>query len=78
MKELTVAELANILNDLVDDGHGDAVIRYAAQPQWPFEYSVTADDQVNLIEGEGEVFYIAEGTQLGYLPGQVAEDLGWR
>jgi hypothetical protein len=54
------------------------------QPSWPFEYSISS---VELIDNnpedsdEGEldaIVYLVEGTQLGYLPGNVCEEIGWR
>ena len=59
----------------------DAEIRFASQPSWPFEYSI--DDVISVeIEnrrtGEAEgVVYLAEGRQLGYLPSEAKDDLGW-
>jgi hypothetical protein len=59
----------------------DAEIRFASQPNWPFEYSI--DDVVSVdIENrrtgdEEEVVYLAEGRQIGYLPGEAKDELGW-
>ena len=59
----------------------DAEIRFASQPSWPFEYSI--DDVISVeIEnrrtGEAEgVVYLAEGRQLGYLPSEAKDELGW-
>ena len=74
---LTVGELKEIL-EFVDD---DVVIRFAAQPSWPMEYSVEAPD---VIYGDDDsdldpnVFYLAEKSQLGYLPSNVSQALGWK
>jgi hypothetical protein len=62
----------------------DTPIRLATQPHWPFEYTLggialTPDDA----EGDGTeptgdpVVWIAEGRQVGYLPGIASNALGW-
>jgi len=59
----------------------DAEIRFASQPSWPFEYSI--DDVIsaeieNRRTGEAEeVVYLAEGRQIGYLPSDAKNMLGW-
>lgn len=75
---MTVGELMELLESFSPD----AEIRLASQPSWPMEYSlatvgsIDADDEDE--DGEdGEVVYLAEGTQIGYLPGAVASQLGW-
>jgi hypothetical protein len=59
----------------------DAEIRFASQPNWPFEYSiddiVSVDIENRLTGEEEEVVYLAEGRQIGYLPGEAADELGW-
>ena len=47
-------------------------IRFASQPSWPFEYDVNG-----VVESDGKV-WLVEGNQLGYLPGEVSEELGWK
>ena len=47
-------------------------IRIAQQPSWPFEYDVNG-----VVESGGKV-WLVEGNQLGYLDGDVAQDLGWK
>lgn len=49
----------------------DMEVRIASQPSWPFEYGIA-----ETAESEG-VIYIAEGGQIGYLPGEAAEAIGW-
>lgn len=60
------------------ESYGDEVeVRLAIQPTWPFEHSI---DQVEVDNGDLDkpaVVYIAEGSQLGYLPGEVTSGLGW-
>jgi len=50
----------------------DMEVRIASQPSWPFEYTIE-----ETAESDG-VIYIAEGRQIGYLPGKAAEAVGWR
>ena len=76
MHELTVGELIDELEAL-DPG---TTLRIASQPSWPFEWSVagvhvqpTGSD----LPGAESVAYLVEGTQIGYLPGGVASELGW-
>ncbi len=78
---MTVAELMEELED-VDP---DAEVRLAMQPSWPFEYAIGRIAQVSAPEDESarkdeepQVVYLSEGNQLGYLPGYVSEDLGWK
>jgi hypothetical protein len=76
---MTVQELIESLQDL----NPDAEVRFAAQPSWPFEYSidypVTAYfyDEEDEDSDEREVVYIAEGRQLGYLPKEAKDAIGW-
>ena len=84
---MNVGDLKRLLEGIDDDTE----VRFASQPSWPFEYSI-ADvhecwpDPEPYPEGddlEGEEFendpvvYLVEGQQLRYLPGYVAEALGW-
>ena len=74
---MTVADLIEELKWMPEG----AEVRFASQPNWPFEYSI--DDVVSVeIEnrrtGEAEeVVYLAEGRQLGYLPSEAKDELGW-
>ena len=66
------------MRDYLDGMDGDTEIRFAAQPQWAFEYSISGAEVVEGGEpGAGTVLYLVEGSQLGYLPGPVAEAIGW-
>ena len=49
----------------------EAEVRIAQQPSWPFEYDVNG-----VVEIGGKV-WLVEGDQLGYLPGQVKDAIGW-
>jgi hypothetical protein len=72
---LTVSRLIEELEDC----DPEAEVRLATQPAWPFEWALSREPgpamQVDL-EGQ-PVVYLVEGEQLGYLPGTVAEELGW-
>jgi hypothetical protein len=77
---MTVDELREVLEDIED---GDMQVRFAHQPNWPLEYrvesAVVIDDVFDEDSDEEQtILYLAEGEQLGYLPGPVTEHLGWR
>ena len=62
-----------------------AEVRLAMQPRWAFEYSVGSIVQMSALDNESvpeneqpQVVYLSEGNQLGYLPGYVSEELGWK
>ncbi len=55
------------------------------QPRWAFEYSVGSVVEVQAVGNESvpederlTIVYLSEGAQLGYLPGYVSEELGWK
>jgi hypothetical protein len=60
----------------------NAEVRFAAQPNWPFEYDIDSVVQVDVedrrIDDTTEVVYLEEGRQIGYLPGEAARELGWK
>jgi hypothetical protein len=66
-------ELAQQLEHQVEAGiiDGDNDVRMATQPSWPFEYSI---GQPVIVDG---VVYLPQEQQLGYLPGDVKEELNW-
>lgn len=68
---MTVSELKEILEHYDDDME----VRFASQPNWPFEYSIL--DAVMAHVDEEDVIYLEEGQQLGYLPREAKEELGW-
>ena len=74
---MTVQELIEELNMM----NPDAEVRFASQPSWPFENdidSVVSVEVENRRTGEAvEIVYLEEGLQLGYLPGEAKEELGW-
>jgi len=69
---MTVQELIEELNYV----NPDAEIRFASQPKWPFEYSFSGPVEVEDEEGFPTV-YLVEGRQLGYLAGNVKDEIGW-
>jgi hypothetical protein len=101
----TLIEELEYLKDICKDG-GLTEIRFAQQPSWPFEYSISnviamtqqmredsaraemreegmTEEEINEnidfdeINGTEDVVYLVEGSQLGYLPGEVKEEIGW-
>lgn len=84
---MNVRNLKRFLEYLPDD----IEIRFASQPNWPFEYSIEDVYVVDLNEGDeyyneeseeeevepNEVVYLVEGNQLGYLPHVVKKSIGW-
>ena len=61
------------------NGGGDVEVRLAQQPKWAFEYSI---EQAVTIENENtdekeKIVYLAEGSQIGYLPELASSELGW-
>ncbi len=79
---MTVGELIELLEAIADE-HGDETeVRFAQQPSWPFENAIGGVVAVDEIHDERSgtdvtVAYIAEGKQLGYLPGAAKDALGW-
>ncbi|WP_034274346.1 hypothetical protein [Haloechinothrix halophila] len=68
----------------------DTPVRIAQQPSWPFEYTVGTvtrtpdifdfdpDDVDDDTPPPDPVVWLAEGHQVGYLPGIASRALGWR
>lgn len=76
--EFTLGDLRALMEEY-ESFDDSTPVRFASQPSWPFEYSISSEVYVKEDEsGEPEVIYLAEGTQLGYLPEDVREGLGWR
>jgi len=72
---MTVQELIEELR-LFDQ---EAQVRFASQPSWPFEYSINGVIQT-IVDNRGneeDVVYLEEGRQIGYLPTEAKEELGW-
>jgi hypothetical protein len=70
--ELTVGDLLDYLRALPDD----VPIRLAQQPAWPFEYHI--GDPLVMETDAGDIVYLPEAGQVGYLPSDVSAELGWR
>ena len=73
---MTVRELIEELR-LVDQ---DATVRFASQPSWPFEYSIYGVIQTTVRDREDneiDMVYLEEGRQVGYLPKEAKDELGW-
>ena len=74
---MTVADLIYELEQL----NPEAQVRFASQPNWPFEYSIASVVQVETedrrTEEVVETVYLEEGRQIGYLPGEAKDELGW-
>jgi hypothetical protein len=79
---MTLRDLIDELTDLADTHGDDSEIRLAQQPRWAFEYSLQRDTPVAVVKIKEDgrkrfVAYIAEGSQLGYLPYAAAVAIGW-
>jgi len=73
---MTVRELIEELR-LMDQ---DATVRFASQPSWPFEYSIYGVIQTTVRDNEDnerDMVYLEEGRQVGYLPAEAKDELGW-
>ena len=70
---MTVTELKNLFEDLQAQGYENAEVRLAMQPSWPMEYSIDANatESSDVVE---DVVYLFEGSQIGYLPAEAAEN----
>jgi hypothetical protein len=76
---LTLGELRELVSEL--EGHPDSLpVFFAHQPNYPFLYSIDCTAHVLEDEEDGEPFAIvlAEDDQLGYLPGDISKQIGWR
>jgi hypothetical protein len=78
IKIMTVGDMLDILEGLDQNTE----VRFASQPNYPFEYNI---NDVVVVEVENkrnghseEIVYLGEGSQIGYLPGDVSIELGWR
>ena len=73
---MTVRELIEELKYMDED----ATVRFASQPSWPFEYSINGVIQTTVRDRNDEkedIVYLEEGRQVGYLPSEAKEELGW-
>ena len=79
---MNVQELILHLQELVeqDESNAEKQVKLAMQPQWPFEYSINGVVQITVKdreENEKDMVYLEEGRQVGYLPSEAKEELGW-
>jgi|TARA_Y100000296_G_scaffold63549_1_gene74007 hypothetical protein len=70
------------VNELIEElkyMDGDATVRFASQPSWPFEYSIYGVIQTTVQhrDEKEDIVYLEEGRQVGYLPKEAKEELGW-
>jgi hypothetical protein len=74
---MTVADLIAELEFM----NPDTEVRFASQPNWPFEYSIYDIVEVEVEKRNTDetetVVYLAEGSQIGYLPSEAKDELGW-
>jgi len=75
MNLIELKELVDEAVEFVGEREAENVeVRYASQPSWPFEYSIEND----FVAGDDNtVFYLVENTQIGYLPSEIKDDIGW-
>ena len=65
----------NELKEVLEYHDGDMEVRFASQPNYPFEYSI--NDAVAVLTDDGDILYLEEGRQIGYLDYNAKEELGW-
>jgi hypothetical protein len=72
------------VRELIEELEGmnpEAEVRFASQPSWPFEYNIQGVVECNPEDESdnepAEVVYLVEGNQIGYLPGEVKDEIGW-
>jgi hypothetical protein len=85
-RDLTLGEVRAFLDDY-SDLPDETPVRLAHQPSWPFEYALInpvvvpdvppREDRPMDDLGPEAVVYLVEGAQTRYLPGQVADHIGW-
>ncbi len=77
---MKINELIEALQEIAEVSP-DADVRYAAQPNWPMEYSMAEElslvDKGSSAVGDEDVVYLSEGNQIGYLDGEAADAIGW-
>ncbi len=81
---MTIGEIIERLEETRDVLGEGTEVRIATQQSWPFENTIQdlhivktdVDDSSYYDEGIGLV-YLEEGKQIGYLPEQVKEQIGW-
>lgn len=83
MREPTLRDVIDRLQELAEE-YGDGLpVRLAHQPNYPLEYTIGRDVETSIVALESRhaddqnVVYIGEGSQVGYLSGRAARALGW-
>ena len=77
---MNINELIEQLQEIAEVSP-NAKVRYAAQPNWPMEYSI--GEELSLVDkgssavGDEDVVYISERNQIGYLDGEASDAIGW-
>jgi hypothetical protein len=77
---MNINELIEQLQEIAEVSP-NAEVRYAAQPNWPMEYSI--GEELSLVDkgssavGDEDVVYISERNQIGYLDGEASDAIGW-
>jgi len=75
MNLIELKELVDEAVEIIGEREAENVeVRYASQPSWPFEYSIENDFVAN---DDNTVFYLIENMQIGYLPSEIKDDIGW-
>jgi len=70
---MTVRDLIELLSEF----DPNAEVRLAHQPRWAFEYSISTVAETEPNADDQTTVYIAEGNQIGYLPQEAADAIGW-
>ena len=75
---MTVQDLIEIAEDFQARAEDtpeilDKELRFASQPEWPFEYHIQSHNWPE----NGEAVYMPEGRQIGYLDPEIKEKLDW-
>ena len=69
------------LIEMLQGCNPEAEIRFASQPNWPFEYSINDAVEVEIENNRTgqsqDVVFLEEGSQLGYLPSEAKNQLMW-
>ncbi|MGW5646230.1 hypothetical protein ACWEV3_40205 [Saccharopolyspora sp. NPDC003752] len=55
----------------------DAPVRWAAQPGYPLEYAIESVTNDAEWDDTSPTVWLSEGRQIGYLPGNARNALGW-
>lgn len=73
---MTLSRLIEQLMEIQEQYGEDMEVRLAEQPRWAFEYSLQEEIGVAKVDGD-RVIYLAECSQLRYLPHAARVAVGW-